>query len=73
MTHGMCPLQNLPLRHVVPLFVMHAGIWKQVYGDDGKVTDIYFYRQLSNDELHTKVRTHQHKNRLDPVIAQFML
>ena len=32
-----------------------TGIWKQVYGDDGKVKDIYFYRQMSSDEQHTKV------------------
>ena len=34
---------------------MLAGIWKQVYNSDGKVSDIYFYRQMSSDELHTKV------------------
>ena len=34
---------------------MVAGIWKQKYGSDGKVTDIFFYRQMSADELHTKV------------------
>ena len=34
-----------------------AGIWKQVYGDDGKVKDIFFYRQMSSDEQHTKVVT----------------
>jgi len=32
------------------------GIWKQVYGDDGKVKDIYFYRQMSSDEQHTKLK-----------------
>ena len=34
---------------------MLTGIWKQVYNSDGKVSDIYFYRQMSADELHTKV------------------
>lgn len=28
-----------------------------MYGDDGKVKDIYFYRQMSSDEQHTKVST----------------
>ena len=26
-----------------------------MYGDDGKVKDIYFYRQMSSDEQHIKV------------------
>ena len=26
-----------------------------MYDDEGKVKDIYFYRQMSADELHTKV------------------
>ena len=43
--HGVCMRKNR----------CSAGIWKQVYGDDGKVKDIYFYRQMSSDEQHTKV------------------
>ena len=34
---------------------MFAGLWKQVYNSEGKVKDIYFYRQMSADELHSKV------------------
>ena len=36
---------------------LRAGIWKQKYGSDGKVTDIFFYRQMSSDELYSKVRS----------------
>lgn len=35
---------------------LRTGIWKQKYGSDGKVTDIFFYRQMSSDELYSKVR-----------------
>lgn len=36
--------------------VSSIGLWKQVYNSDGKVKDIYFYRQMSADELHSKVK-----------------
>ncbi|KAL3136507.1 hypothetical protein ABBQ38_005758 [Trebouxia sp. C0009 RCD-2024] len=45
---------DLPKEAVEP--VATIGVWKQVYNSDGKVTDIYFYRQMSADELHSKVK-----------------
>ncbi|KAA6412352.1 MAG: hypothetical protein FRX49_13773, partial [Trebouxia sp. A1-2] len=45
---------SLPAEAVKPASTI--GIWKQKYGSDGKVTDIFFYRQMSSDELYSKCR-----------------
>ncbi|DBB05177.1 TPA: hypothetical protein ACH3X3_010422 [Trebouxia sp. C0006] len=45
---------SLPAEAVKPASTI--GIWKQKYGSDGKVTDIFFYRQMSSDELYSKVK-----------------
>lgn len=53
-----------------------AGIWKHVVDPStGKVTDIYFMRQMSNDERYWKVSPNEHpiaENLSQPHVAGHM-